>query len=387
MDETWWKTPEQLDEDQTAIISLPLGGSHLIVGPPGSGKTNLLLLRASYLARAGQPNIAVITFNRLLREFLATGSESYPFEPERIQTFRTWGVEKIRAHGDEVDTRGDFDTVMARIVQGLVDLKGRAGPEAQYDCILIDEAQDYTTREIEMMRYFAKDIFAVGDNNQRIYENDGALNYLGTFCNQPRPLRYHYRNGMAICRLADGMMNDADNTLVSTCNYDEAKYPCTVQRHSLLDLKAQVAKALPELRTQLVAYPGEWIGVLAPLKDDVGEIYEMLSASDIGDRVQLQKYEDGYDELDHSRPIVVSTMHSAKGLEYRAAHLFAFDTITKHRQNNQRLAYTAVTRAKTSLAIYHHRAIPGYMEKGLVAAHGAPIVTPKVADLFGANKR
>ena len=58
MDETWWRSPDQLDPDQQEIVSLPLEGSHLVVGPPGSGKTNLLLLRASYLARAGFPNIA-----------------------------------------------------------------------------------------------------------------------------------------------------------------------------------------------------------------------------------------------------------------------------------------------------------------------------------------
>lgn len=387
MDETWWRTPEQLDQDQTKIISLPSDGSHLIVGPPGSGKTNILLLRAAFLVRSGRPNIAVMTFGRLLREFLATGSAHYPFDAEQIQTFRTWGAALIRANGDEIDTNGDFETVRHRIVNGLTDLKGHTGDEVKLDCILIDEAQDYTAEELELMRHFSNEIFAVGDQNQRIYKNDQALAYLATFCRQAPRLRYHYRNGMAICRLADGMMNDAAGTLASTCNYDESRYPSTVQRFAGLTLEEQVAQALPELRTQLRAYPDEWIGVLAPLKDHPSAIYELLAESDIGDRVQLQQYDTGYDSLDHSRPIIVSTMHSAKGLEYRAVHLFLFDTIARHRRSHQRLAYTAITRAKTSLAIYHQGAIPGYMESGLIAANGAPATKPKVSDLFGATKR
>jgi hypothetical protein len=41
-----------------------------------------------------------------------------------------------------------------------------------------------------------------------------------------------------------------------------------------------------------------------------------------------------------------------------------------------------VTRAKTSLSIYHEEALPGYLEKGLLAAEGKVIEPPKLADLF-----
>ena len=59
MDQAWWKNKSELDKDQLDIIGLPLGNSYLIAGPPGSGKTNLLLLRASYLTLAGHPNIQI----------------------------------------------------------------------------------------------------------------------------------------------------------------------------------------------------------------------------------------------------------------------------------------------------------------------------------------
>ncbi|WP_223276387.1 UvrD-helicase domain-containing protein [Sphingomonas daechungensis] len=305
--------PEQLDPDQQDIVSLPLEGSHLVIGPPGSGKTNLLLLRASYLTRAGRPNIAVITFGRVLREFLATGAGNYPFEPRRLQTFRTWAVDLLKANGDNVDTTGKFPEIRRRIMLSLTDLAGRSGAELRFDCILVDEAQDYTIEEIKIIRSFCDEIFAVGDNDQRIYESDGALGYLGSVCNVAPELKYHYRNGTAICILADGIMNRVDGGMLETCNYDESTYPSTVRRLGGLALSDQIAAAVPELETQLVAYPNEWIGVLAPLKVDVGRVFEALSDTAVGDKVQLQRYEDGYDTLDREKPIIVTTMHSAKG--------------------------------------------------------------------------
>ncbi len=49
MEETWWVEEGQLDDDQRKVAELKSKGSYLIKGPPGSGKTNLLLLRAKYL--------------------------------------------------------------------------------------------------------------------------------------------------------------------------------------------------------------------------------------------------------------------------------------------------------------------------------------------------
>lgn len=382
MDETWWRNPSQLDDDQKKLIDLPLERNHLIVGPPGSGKTNLLLLRATYLTRAGFPNISVITFNRLLSEFLHTGASLYPFKSSVIQTFRSWALSTLKNNGVRVDTNCDFPEQRIRIVAALEELLKDSDSNLKLDCIFIDESQDYYTDELNLMRALSDRVFAVGDDNQRIYEASGALNYLASFCDKAPPLEYHYRNGMDICRMADGIMNVTDGGMVDSCNYDEDKYPSKVEYHGGLSLKDQVAKSIDYLERQLLAYPDEWIGVLAPRRADVNEVYEFLSSSKVGDKVQLQKYEDGYESLSRSTPIIVSTMHAAKGLEYRAVHVFALEQVKKL-DNAQRLAFTAVTRAKTSLVLYYNANPPGYIERGLVAVDGRPTKPPVLADLFG----
>jgi len=275
MDDTWWRKPEQLDEDQRKIVSLPIDGDYLVIGPPGSGKTNLLLLRASFLVRSGYANIAVLTFTRVLREFLAAGAANYPFEPERILTFRSWGADLLRAHGEAVP-KGTFNEMRAGMILALKSLASNVGEKARFDCVLVDEVQDYQVEEIEVMRSLADRLFVVGDNNQRIYEASGAIAKAEEYCGISKELKFHYRNGMAICRLADGIMNSADESMLGTCNYDEAHYPSTVVRHKGKTLEEQVALAIPQITTQLQAYPDEWIGVLAPQKDDVSFIFDRL---------------------------------------------------------------------------------------------------------------
>src|SRR5258708_1700953 len=98
MESTWWVKPAELDDQQKAVIGLPLDGSYLVVGPPGSGKTNLVLLRANHLALYPRPNLAIIVFTRLLESFLRTGAASYQFDPEKITTSIRWLASLARAN-------------------------------------------------------------------------------------------------------------------------------------------------------------------------------------------------------------------------------------------------------------------------------------------------
>ncbi len=69
MKDTWWVNQKKLDPDQLEIIGLGLNGSYLIQGPPGSGKSNLLLLRANYLIKKGRTNVIVLVFTKSLEQF------------------------------------------------------------------------------------------------------------------------------------------------------------------------------------------------------------------------------------------------------------------------------------------------------------------------------
>jgi superfamily I DNA/RNA helicase len=383
MEATWWTRPDQLDEDQRKVVALPPTGDHLVIGPPGSGKTNLLLLRASYLAKLGRQNIALLTFNRTLKEFLVAGTAATPFDVGKIQTYVGWGGRLLRQHGDELERSGGFEAVRNRITDGLSAMPEMAALENQWDCLLIDEAQDYTADEIRLMRRYCKQIFAVGDDRQRIYRADGALAALEVICGTPNMLRFNYRNGLKICRVADAIRNELDNDrgLEASSQYDEQRYPSSVSSASGISLEEQVIGAAKEISTQLRAYQQGMIGILAPKQNTIHEISKYIQDTEICDQFQVQQFESGYEALTPNRRIIVTTIHGAKGLEFRAVHLLAMDTVKKF-QAQKKLAYTGVTRAKTSLSVYSDGMLPGYLEQALAGVEPRPIRPPDLEDLF-----
>jgi superfamily I DNA/RNA helicase len=384
METTWWTQPEELDARQTEVVALPMAGNHLVIGPPGSGKTNLLILRASYLYGAGLHNISILTFGRVLREFLASGAINYNFPASRIQTYNKWATGIITENGGEIDTSGSFENVRDKLKDGLEAIAALGDHSNTLDCILIDEAQDYTADEIKIIEKFAKQIFVVGDNRQRIYQSSGSIDYLSKTADSVKELPHHYRNGRKICRVADGIRNEinADEGMESTSNYNETEYPSTVLHLGGEHLKMQIESAIAEIETQLRAYPDGMIGVLCPRHEELESVATELQNSKLADYVQVQKYADGYVPFEAGRRIIVTTIHGAKGLEFRALHLLGMEKVANFRKVQRNLAYTAVTRAKTSLAIYHDGALPGYLENGIRAATNDVVSPPKIADLF-----
>ncbi|MEH7846427.1 MULTISPECIES: ATP-binding domain-containing protein [Rhizobium] len=382
---TWWKKTSDLDDDQKKVISLPKEGDHLVLGPAGCGKTNLLLLRATFLVKAGVTNITVLTFGRVLKEFLVAGSTHYPFSSDKIQTYLQWGASLLASNGISFDDSGEFAEVRARLLEGLKDVAALNKSINVMDCILLDEAQDYSAEEIEVISCFAEQIYAVGDDRQRVTSAKGGLNALETKCGKPVVLKKHYRNGIKICRVADGIRNEIDSEegMEATSKYNEKDFESSVIPYPGLSLADQVATAIPEIETQLFAYPDETIGILCPKQEDATTVAAFLLSSKVKDQVQMQNFAGGYSAFEPNKRVIVTTIISAKGLEFRAVHLLGMEMISRFRDLQKNLAFTGVTRAKTSLRIYYDKSIPGYLEKGILALNDASTSDPTLDELFG----
>ena len=342
------------------------------------------MLRAAHLYGSGIQNLAILTFGRVLREFLSAGSSNYELPSNRFQTYLGWGKRLLEENELEFNDEGDFEEVRNRLLAALRDLAALKRPENVLDCILLDEAQDYTRDELRVMRSFARRIFAVGDERQRIYRNEGAIAFLRGTIASVKELPFHYRNGVKICRVADGIRNlvGSDEGMEATSNYDETRNPSTVTRRAGLSISEQVAAAIPDIDRQLRAYPEALIGILCPRNKEVLDVWAHINASPLNGSAQLQQSSEGYEAFDPSRRVVVATVHSAKGLEFRALHLMGLDKIARFPNRRRNLAYTAVTRAKTSLTVYHEDPLPGFLDHGITVAIGGAQAPPKLADLF-----
>lgn len=376
---TWWLNIADLDEDQKDVIALPPQGDYMILGPPGSGKTNLLLLRAEYLIRTDQPNVFVLMFNDPLHEFVVRGGSHYAVPTIKIRKIMSWEMSLLREHGIEVTGLPDEDLPdrrrsLARKVLHLLDANQCL--EKHIECLLVDEIQDCLREEVDVFFRCAKHVCFAGDNRQRIFSADSPIDEI-----RPKvktvEITTHYRIAHIICRAADAVATAAGLPAIEdNCNYGAGEG--RVEFLSCADAEEQAGQIIDRLQVQLTAYPGELLGVLAPRKADRDFLRAKIEASAVADYL-LPNRESGSD--DPRRRVYVAHLLEVKGLEFRAAHLGLMESLSRLGPNQKRIAYTAITRAKTSLSIYHSGTIPGYLEQARVAVQ-APVPKPALEDLF-----
>ncbi|MDQ2680372.1 MAG: AAA family ATPase [Candidatus Eremiobacteraeota bacterium] len=375
----WWCEPDELDDAQQKIAALPSSGRHLITGKPGSGKTNLLVLRAAYHIRSGHPNIKVLTWGRLISEFIATGSQQHELDESQLTTFMTWGQSALREANVRIELKGEFEEQMRQLMSGL-EVAANQGALSRYDAILIDEVQDYPPEALSLIASLTERLFFAGDEHQRIYQEHRTLEYASGLVDETISLPFHYRNGHQICRVAQHIYDEKDYLAAS--RYDERSLPSRVSLRCFPSLKAQVEQLVVDLRDQMRTYPNEWLGVMVPLNKDADKVVELLRESEVESYCEFQTRTEGNAVLEEERPIIVSTIHAAKGLEYRAAHILAMEGIERFPSSKRRnIAYTAVTRAKTSLYGYHTEPIQNWLKSAFLAGSD-PIPPPTLVSLF-----
>ena len=382
----WWVDEGQLNDEQKRIIALPLDGSHLIFGPPGSGKTNLVLLRANYLTLAGHPNILIVVFTRTLQEFITTGAQQYNFSMSKLTTSTRWAFDFLTEYGVRVSPPDTFEAQRTYLAQAVTALLEKRKLEDGYDAVLLDEAQDYLPEEIAVFRRLGKRLFAVADSHQKIYGGLSPLDTLRSVIPNHHTLKYHYRNGVAICRVADSIAADSSTyvPMTPTSNYDEKAKPSRVDVFRCRDRQHQASAIIEQLDLQLKAYPDELLGVVCPTNDALDDLWAHIAASPLASRAVLQRFGD-YAPFGPSHQIAVSTIHSAKGLEFRCLHLADAELIRTFPQQRRNIAYTAVTRAKTSLSLYHCGEMPGFLQSALGVID--PVTKlPSLPEVFGRNQ-
>lgn len=364
MEETWWVEESQLDDDQRTVAELNPKGSYLIKGPPGSGKTNLLLLRAKYLTLGGASNLVVVVFNRPLCEFIRSGSSHYTFDPKKVMTATQFIQSLLREAGQGVDPgQMDFADYRLELAKRLRHEIDQGNIPVVHDTILLDEAQDYLPEEVELFRRLSRDLFAVADSREKIYDLTDSLPTLEASVDEIIELRYHYRNGIEICRLADEVgarMTGHYEPITPTSNYPETEMPSKFEQHCC-SLDDQATKISEALKLQRRTFPTALLGVICPRRAEVKELAAKLGSLGLGSEITLQTYEDGYQPLDPERHIWVSSIHGAKGLEFRALHIAGLEYVRNCGGQQKKLAFTAITRAKTRLDLYHHGALPPYL--------------------------
>jgi superfamily I DNA/RNA helicase len=140
----------------------------------------------------------------------------------------------------------------------------------------------------------------------------------------------------------------------------------------------QAASIASQLDDALLGYPDQLLAVLCPTNADLDVIQRELIKAGFGDRITRANKKN---EFNSSKPIWLSTIAAAKGLEFRVVHIAGLDALVPM-SNDRRLIYTGVTRAKTTLKLYWHQSIPGYLDAAIRAVSPTKTAVTK-KNIFG----
>jgi superfamily I DNA and RNA helicase len=163
----WWTARNQLDEKQIELIEeVPLHESRIVVGPPGCGKTNVLLRRAQFARSQGMSNVLVLSFTRALTEFVKTGCYEGTKEifPSRlVTTLESWIRSLYRSHNLDLPAApgGGLPSWKRALANGAAGLMSSSS-FPKYDTIFVDEAQDLFNEEVELIKEWGNFAFFTG---------------------------------------------------------------------------------------------------------------------------------------------------------------------------------------------------------------------------------
>jgi superfamily I DNA/RNA helicase len=113
----------------------------------------------------------------------------------------------------------------------------------------------------------------------------------------------------------------------------------------------QFARMFELLKVQLDAFAGDSIGIFCGRTETLSELRGRFDDTDLADLVAVYGV-DRDASFTGGKRIHVMTLHSSKGTEFRAVHMFGVEELATGGLQRTRLSYTGVTRAKTALNAY-----------------------------------
>lgn len=360
-----------LDQQQESLARRIGTGHRLLFGVAGAGKTVVLIARAKLLSEA-LPNgrILVLCFNVTFSRYLARALEGR--SNLQVMTFHGWGAHNgVRWNGDQPDDYG----------RRLLDVLEKAGGRdaGAFDAVLIDEAQDFDPFWFRCVTRAMKeplngDLLIVGDGNQSTYRL-GRISWrnLGiSAAGRSKILKENYRNNRPIQAVASSFSANggtSDEIASTACEPTSARRDSSIL--PVLFGRASRAEEIDAIESTVRALlAGDFLGNrLPPLRpSEIGILYRKNLKNGLIEKVRdrlarmapviwLNEPSQGADNRQRvlEPGIKIQTIHSAKGLQYRAVILMFADQLGAGENDDlreeRRLLYVALTRPEDLLVV------------------------------------
>lgn len=344
----WLLPRSELTPEQLRAIELPHTQHQVILGAPGSGKTQILLHRADELRRrlrVPDGRFRILVYTNVLKAYIRSSLDLLSLPLSTVTTFDDWCKSFYEHHvsqripWDRGNDRPDFDAIREAVAQKIA---SSAIKLPLYDFVLVDEGQDLPATSFEILRRVARHVTVCVDHKQQIYERGSSegeiLEALG-LRRSNLVLLDAYRCSPYVARLAAQLLDSPEREQylrqVRT-HQTERETPLLYEAASFEDEKRRLIEVL---RQRLLT--DQRVAVLFPLRRQVFGFAKALKAAGI--EVEIQNNMD----FSSGRPKLI-TYHSAKGLTFDSVLLprlvsGSFDQASPDRI--RRLLFVAITRA------------------------------------------
>ena len=366
----------RLNSQQAKIVHYEPCTNIRILASAGSGKTTTITTRIAYLIqehKIREDSIFLTTFSRNASDTMKERIESL-IGPTRVYvgTFHALANRILKAYDpDRLKDLFHVDELPNKFLDFIVSEKGRKWVGKLHH-IIIDEFQDVNGIQYEIMKRLHHPgayLTIVGDDAQNIYTWRGScVDYILDFHRKVRnvidfQLSINYRSTEAIVAVANSIMRNIPTLpfkerMTAGSNIQGEK-PEVRYFYRANDERLFIHQKIIELRQ---SEPHCTIAILAKTNATLYSFEETL----IKEKIPVKLLRDISDEdevgtLDTPH-IYLSTLHSAKGLEWD--HVFFVrlndDTFPQKKDEEsiiqeRRLFYVGVTRARISLTLSYSR--------------------------------
>jgi DNA helicase IV len=336
---------QDLSKEQEAINNLPLDGSYLVTGPPGSGKTVIALYRAQMIEKRGRL-AQILMFNGLLVRYTTAALDDLEVDAE-AKTYLTWLYKTCsRSYRAPVVNISDFHPDWDLVAATLRSQGDRALVESD---LIIDEGQDLPPRFYEAARLMAKNITVCADENQTIHEESSTFEQIReTLGEEHRVLRLskNHRNTLQVAEVARCFYTDE--------NVGRAELPDRVGPKPQVRETESLEQVIELIRTYEANNDGQEIGVFVAdddLRRAMADALEGTTTNEVhtyfGNQVS--------DDMSMGTPGVrIMCSESAKGLEFDTVFVLDAQSFAQRLRDAttlKRRFYVMTSRARDNLYI------------------------------------
>lgn len=316
----------ELDDYQVKVINKKTDKSYIVKGCAGSGKSILALWKAKQIQEQNKGSYLYVVYTKALRQYMSDG---------------------IRQVGLRESNVANFDACFSYVRNDTGKYERGDWKKGSYDYIIVDEAQDFSKEDIELLKSKSrKALLVYGDTAQQLYKflknkKTVSMEDIQYFTRFPvEQLVFNHRLPKKIARVAQYLNSESDE-LEERCTEEGTEKPKILKYSSKQEQFEEIAK--------LIKNKGmEDVGILFRSNAEVDEAYDYLT--ELGMQVEAKSFLHK-DELNfNSDNPKLMTYHSSKGLQFENVFI---PECTAEGIDDRNPLYVAVTRTYRSLYIMH----------------------------------